>query len=94
MADDYATWNPAAEQDWEDDPVCPRCGGPTMWQDCDKCGGAGGSSPYEYSPIEYDPDEWDVCDQCDGEGGWNACMREERCVPLPQPPREEGKPNV
>ena len=53
---------------------CEYCSSGMLWEDCDVCGGEGGSSPYEYSPIEYDPDDWDVCDQCRGKGGWWMCI--------------------
>lgn len=59
----------------DDDVVgyCHTCDGECEWVECDVCGGEGGQSPHEVSPIEYGPDEWDECDQCEGQGGWQVC---------------------
>lgn len=58
-------------------PACPRCGGDMEFEDCTEGCDEGYFYPYDYSPIEYEPDEAEPCHLCNGKGGWWFCGNSE-----------------
>ena len=53
--------------------ICPICGTPMDWEDCDICGGEGYVDVYESDPLWYEPSDVEMCEQCSGFGGWYVC---------------------
>lgn len=62
---------PAVEDPTEK--ICPDCGTPMYWEDCDVCGGEGHIDAYDLDPIRYNLGDIEMCNQCYGDGGWWVC---------------------
>jgi len=54
--------------------MCPICGTPMDWEDCDVCGGMGHLDVYELDPLWYNPGSIKMCKLCHGNGGWYTCL--------------------
>lgn len=53
--------------------ACAACGGEVEWEECNACGGEGGTDGYEEDPLWYHPGEIARCPCCDGRGGEYWC---------------------
>ena len=54
-------------------PASATCGGGVEWEECNACGGEGGTDGYEEDPLWYRPGEIAPCPCCNGRGGEYWC---------------------